>query len=260
VSREEQIQALRRQLRDIERQLGGRTHPVSGWGREHAGSHTGQQVVSTGHEVINQLLPEGGLRRGGLVEWIQGGGPGSGAASVALMVAAGVAKTEAETGQVVVIDPDGGFYPAAAVPLGIDVAKLLVVRTGTEQEWQWAVEQVMRCRGVVATVTWAGQVDERACRRWQLACERGGGVGLLVRPDSVIGESSWAQVRVLVEGVACHEQQRERRWRARVLKGGVALGDGPLREVEWEWGDETGGLRLVSGLECAETVGVASTG
>ena len=44
-----------------------------------------------------------------------------------------------------------------------------------------------------------GKLDGRTFRRLQLAAEQGGGLGLLIRPATVRGEPSWADVRLLIE-------------------------------------------------------------
>ena len=53
------------------------------------------------------------------------------------------------------------------------------------QETCWAIEQCLRCPGVSATWAWVDErIPARVHRRWQLAAEVGGGVGLFFRPDA----------------------------------------------------------------------------
>ena len=233
-----------------------------------------ERPIGTGHAALDSVLPAGGLFRGALYEWINGGGPGSGAVTLALLAAGGLLREElagpGRPGTLAVVDRGGGFYTAAAVALGLSAERMLVVRPGTESEWMWSVEQVLRSPAVDVALTWAGALDGRVFRRWQLAAERGGGVGMLVRTADVVGEASWAAVRLLVRGCLGEDLDDAdagaggRRFGVRVLRGGVGSGAGRAgdddREVLLELDDETGGLHLLSRLERAAPPGVSATG
>ena len=103
----------------------------------------------------------------------------------------------------VVLDRTGEFYPLAAVAQGIEPARLIVVHPGNKADHTWALDQALRCPAVAAVVAWPesldGKLDGRTFRRLQLAAEQGGGLGLLIRPESVRCQPSWADVRLLVE-------------------------------------------------------------
>tara|TARA_B100000470_G_scaffold213121_1_gene193372 strand:+ start:666 stop:1211 length:546 start_codon:yes stop_codon:yes gene_type:complete len=172
-------------------------------------------------------------------------------------------------GTLVVIDRDGGFYAAAVEELGLPPQELLLVHPKSEAEWLWAVEQALRSPAVDVTLTWADRIEDRAFRRWQLAAEAGGGVGMLVRSAGALEGASWASVSLLVRSGGCDDtREREegfarrmgRRWGVSVLRNraGGAEDDGS----EWllEWDDETGGLHLLSRLGCTASVGVQVTG
>ena len=256
-SRLEQIGSLTRRLRRMEQ---SRRPP----GLE-------REVAGTGHEALDRLLPDRGLRRGRLFEWINARGPGTGAATLALLAARELMQ-DAENrvvGTLVVIDRDGGFYAAAVEELGLPPQELLLVHPKSEAEWLWAVEQALRSPAVDVTLTWADRIEDRAFRRWQLAAEAGGGVGMLVRSAGALEGASWASVSLLVRSGGCDDtREREegftrrmgRRWGVSVLRNraGGAEDDGS----EWllEWDDETGGLHLLSRLGCTASVGVQVTG
>ena len=166
-------------------------------------------------------------------------------------------------GVLAVIERVGGFCPAAAAGLGVSPERMLLVRAETESEWKWAVEQVLRSRAVDVVLTWAGGLDDRVFRRWQLAAERGGGVGMLVRPREVVPDASWASLRVLVGGESV-SSGRGRSWSVRVLRGGLGTGAGRAgdeeREVFLELDDETGGLHLLPRLVRAASPGISAVG
>ncbi|MDC0176036.1 hypothetical protein OAJ60_03775 [Planctomycetaceae bacterium] len=101
-------------------------------------------LVRTGHAALDSVLPGGGLCRGTLVDWINSDGPGSGAGTLALLASGGVMGEERRPGTLAVVDRGGGFYAVAAASLGVALEQVLVVRPGSEEEWMWAVEQVLR--------------------------------------------------------------------------------------------------------------------
>ena len=150
--------------------------------------------ISTGFSDLDRLLADGGLRRGTLIEWLSDG-PGSGAATLALSVAAHILREE---GAFVVIDEASDFYPVAAADLGIPLERTVIVRSGREcgttlrvvnhdaerratMTALWAWEQSLRCPGVAVTFGRIGHLDGRQFRRLQLAVEAGEGLGFLIR-------------------------------------------------------------------------------
>lgn len=153
--------------------------------------------ISTGCGPLDAALPGQGFLRGSLVEWL-GDGPGCGAGMLALRAAREACR---EGGALVVIDPQGNFYPPAAAAWGVDLQNTIVVRATRHQQSQWALDQALRCPHVAAVVAWPRQLDSRAFRRLQLAAETSGCLGLLVRSAAAQRESSWADVRLLISTV-----------------------------------------------------------
>ena len=164
-------------------------------------------VLSTGWERFDELLPERGLCRGTLVEWISSG-PGACA------------------GTLVVIDRPGRFFPPAAVALGIDPQQLVIVRPTSDQDEVWAYDQSLRCEAVSAVWGYTENLPGRAFRRLQLSAEAGRSLALLVRPHTALQHPSWAHLRLLVQPVV--DAGDAARFRLEVLRclggrlGGVA--------------------------------------
>jgi hypothetical protein len=152
-------------------------------------------VISTGYDILDRALSDGGLHRGTLVEWLTDEG-GSGATTLALSTAR---EACGETGTLVVIDRRRTFYPLAAVACGIDLSRLLVVRPQNDRDETWAIDQALRSGGASAVLAWPERLDDHLFRRLQLAAECGGALGLFLRPARAIVEPSWAEVRLLVE-------------------------------------------------------------
>jgi hypothetical protein len=153
------------------------------------------------HSILDDLFPDKCFRRGTLIELLGGG------TTLAAVIAREALREE---GAIVVVDTDRRFYPPAAVKIGIDLNRLIVVQPG---EPDWIVTQALSCSAIDAVLWWPHKVGSTMFRRWQLAAERGGGVGLLMRPVTARGNPSWADVRILVEPQAASQ------WRVQVVNG-----------------------------------------
>jgi hypothetical protein len=210
-------------------------------------------AISSGCPALDRILPDHGFRPGTLVEWLTSG-PGDGAATFAFRTA--VRTTNGDGRTVVVVDASGEFYPPAAIALGLEPSRLIVVHPGSPADHTWALDQALRCPAVAAAVAWpesacstgfsrnVGAIppkggttskckfDGRTFRRLQLAAEQGGGLGLLIRPAAVRGEPSWADVRLLVEPLC----EAGRRIRIVLLRSRGGFGE---RAVEVEVDNES---------------------
>ncbi len=150
---------------------------------------------------LDRLLPEEGISRRCLLEWL--GELGSGAWSLAVRTVAAAAEEQGRAGKVVVVDVGGEFYPPAAFPWGLTAEQLLVVRPRSVSEAIWALDEAVRCAAVAAVLGIVDRLDHRASRRLQLAAESGGRPCVLIRPVAAINEASWAELRWLVQAVPC---------------------------------------------------------
>jgi protein ImuA len=195
------IEALRQQLAQWEGAAWRRGTRYAG-SMEDPASLERLPALSSGCPALDRALPDQGFRPGTLVEWLFRG-VGDGTATLTFRAAAGALRAAA--GAVVVLDRTGEFYPLAAVAQGIEPARLIVVHPGNKADHSWAMDQALRCPAVAAVVAWPesldGKLDGRTFRRLQLAVEQGGGLGLLIRPENVRGQPSWADVRLLVESL-----------------------------------------------------------
>jgi len=144
---------------------------------------------------VDGLLPEEGLPPGSLVELLSNT-DGVGVWTLALFMgwhACGEGRT------LVVVDPERCFYPpAAALKLGIDLARTIVIRPRSWPDAYVALEQSMRCSAVGAVIGRCDRLSFADCRRLQLAAEAGGGVGLLLRSEETRGAPSFAALRLRV--------------------------------------------------------------
>ncbi len=201
-----------RAIGEVVGQLAERVRQIEGARR--AGD---EGVVSSGCAALDGLLPDGGFRRGSLAEWIVGG-RGGGAGTLGLFVAR---QAAGQGGALVVVDRWRRFYPPGAARLGIDLERLIVVRPDNDADHAWALDQVLRSPGVAAVWAAPGKQDQPTLRRWQLAVEASGVLGLLLRDASARHEPSWAELRLGVEPIARAARapaNRNRRVRVELLR------------------------------------------
>ena len=187
----------------------------------------------TGLNSLDAIAPHGGFQRGAVHEllWRTRTSPAS---SFALLLAK--AAQPDEGGAIMWNDPKRRLYPPALHTAGIDLQRLMLIRCTNADRAQelWALTECLRCRGVCAVVSAVGELSRVEARRLQLAAERGGGVGLLMRPFAP-GKSIHysAATRWLIEPVPGDEITQ--RWRVELIHGhGGQVGSSVLLEVNRE--------------------------
>ncbi|HIA63657.1 MAG TPA: hypothetical protein EYM79_11695 [Planctomycetes bacterium] len=168
---------------------------------------SGESSVPTGWEQLDSILPHGGWRSGQLVEWL-GEVKGGGVGLLGLWSAWQVAQ---RGGVLVVLDNTGKFFPPAAAALGIHLSRMLVVSPRGKADFDWTLDQVLRCRAVGAVWVNLLKIDNRAYRRLQLAVEQSGVFGVLVRQQKCLQDPTWAHLRLCVTPLA-----GQGNWRFRV--------------------------------------------
>jgi len=187
-----------------------------------------EEVISSGCDALDRLLPFGGLQRGSLVEWLSSG-PGSGVATLALLSARQACR---DGGALVVPDRNRQIYPPAIAAWGVDLAQVILIYPKNKRDQFWAWDQALRCPGVAVVWGWVDQIDPRQFRRLQLSTETSGSIGLLLRPIEMRSQPTWADVRLLVEP---RPSERHRRMRIELLRsrGGADSDCVQLEFDEW---------------------------
>lgn len=154
-------------------------HPLvwRGGQREHA-----LPTLSTGHRLLDRRLPGGGWPIGVLTE-LQPARPGLGEFWLLLPALADITT---RGGWCVLVNPPWLPYPPALRGHGIDLRRLLQVRTGDATEALWACEQALRGARGGAVLAWPGPARDGAgfarLRRLQLAARDGHKPAFLFRP------------------------------------------------------------------------------
>jgi protein ImuA len=163
----------------------------------------------TGLPALDALAPGGGFQRGAVHEILSGPSDGTPLFFAMLLAACGAGFRPAlggrqdacTTSSIIWCDPGRSLYPPALVAHGIDLGRLLLLKPNSDAELTWAVGECLKCRGVgavVAEVKPQHRLTRLEARRLQLSAERGGGVGLLLRPAGKVSAEHAAATRWLV--------------------------------------------------------------
>ena len=114
-------------------------------------------------------------------------------------------------------DPQRRLYPPAIAASGIPLSRLLILWPKNEKDELWALTECLRCSGVGVALACPKQLSTIEARRLQLAAERGGGVGILLRPASAASTPYAAATRWLVSAIA--GERTVQKWKVQLIHG-----------------------------------------
>jgi protein ImuA len=114
-------------------------------------------------------------------------------------------------------DPEGRLYPPAIAAAGIPLSRLLLLRPKNQADELWALTECLRCSGVGVALACPKHLSTIEARRLQLAAERGGGVGILLRPHSARCTPYAAATRWLVSSLS--GERTVQKWKVQLIHG-----------------------------------------
>jgi protein ImuA len=215
-------------------------------------------AISLGVSGIDEHLPAGGLARGALHELVAESHKDIGAVTdfcIALLVR--LLKTQPQGGKQPILwclqnqaMDAGDLYPPGLFHLGLDPARILVIRAKHDTDVLWVMEEALRCRTLAAVVGEIKTADLTASRRLQLAAEASGITALLLRPSTGVLSPSAATTRWRIAA----SQSNPRGWAAELNEPGTVCWQAALFRCRggapgnWpmEWCDETRDLALAA--------------
>lgn len=148
-------------------------------------------TFQTGLPALDDLLPDHSMKRGAIHEILSV--PQHGAPRFFALLLARAAAGQKPPGwknegapscflPVIWTDSRRTLYPPAVAAAGIPLDRLFLLHPQNQADESWAIAECMRCKGVGATIAQANRLSRLEARRLQLAAEKGGGVGILLRP------------------------------------------------------------------------------
>jgi len=150
--------------------------------------------LPTGFSALDSCLPGGGWPRQGLIELLADS-PGIGELSLLMPALVALCDETHEGGWLAWVSPPYQPYAPALAACGIDIARVLVVRSGPAA---WVMEQALRSGSCSAVLGWANAIDTSSLRRLQLAAEQAGCLAVLFRRSQESHLPSPAVLRLML--------------------------------------------------------------
>lgn len=176
---------------------------------------TDMPSFTTGLPALDALAPGGVFRRGVVHEILSELSHGT-----PLFFAMLLTRATNDAGAIVWCDSDHKLYPPALAAQGISLDRLFLLQPKTPAEQTWAMAECLKCKGVAAVVAEmkpSQRLSRLEARRLQLSAERGGGVGLLLRPAGKISAEHAAATRWLI--TPAPGERTIQRWEVQLVHG-----------------------------------------
>lgn len=161
-------------------------------------SRVGTPSVPTGFATLDAELPGGGWPTAALTEIL----PQHDGIGELRILGHALAHLSARGRRLAWIAPPYLPYAPALQAAGIDLARLIFIKTRSPRETLWAIEQTLRSNTCGAVLAWPGKIAYPELRRLQLAAEGNPGLAMLFRAPSSANETSPAALRLSLQTCA----------------------------------------------------------
>jgi cell division inhibitor SulA/protein ImuA len=165
-------------------------HPGIWRGSEFA--RTACPGIATGFAALDAELPGGGWPCGALTEIL----PQHEGIGELRILGPALAQLAAQGKFIAWIAPPYLPYAPALDAAGIDLARVVIVKTARDGDSLWAAEQALRSAACGGVLAWPREIRFAQLRRLQLAAEGGRCLAVLFRPTQAAREPSPAALRI----------------------------------------------------------------
>jgi len=172
------------------------SHPAI-WRGNQLGS-VGMPSVPTGFAALDAELPGGGWPTAALTEVL----PQHEGIGELRILGYTLAQLSARGRWLAWIAPPYLPYAPALQAAGIDLAKLIFIKTRSPRETLWAIEQTLRSRTCGAVLAWPDKTTYPELRRLQLAAEGNPGLAVLFRAPHNASSTTPATLRLGLQSCA----------------------------------------------------------
>ena len=160
-------------------------------------SRTEGPCIPSGFPALDAELPGGGWPSGALTELL----PEHEGIGEVRALGPALARLSAEGRWLAWIAPPHLPYAPALQAAGIDLARVMIVRTRSAQDTLWALEQALQSGACGAVLGWPGNVSFTQLRRLQIAAEGSPALALLFRSPLAARTASPAVLRLHLQSV-----------------------------------------------------------
>ncbi len=154
--------------------------------------------IASGFAALDAELPGGGWPRGALTEIL----PQHEGIGELRILGPALAELAAQGKFVAWIAPPYLPYAPALAAAGIDLARVVIVKTSRDGDSLWAAEQALRSAACGGVLVWPRDIRFPQLRRLQLAAEDGRCLAVLFRPTQAAREPSPAVLRIALATAA----------------------------------------------------------
>lgn len=111
-----------------------------------------------------------------------------------------MAKLSEQSGYICWINPPFQPYAPALSHLGIQLDKMIIINTRSDQETIWAAQQAMNSKSCATVLTWLPQKNlSKEMRKLSLAAENSQCWGIVLRHQHLHNQSSSAALRIILQ-------------------------------------------------------------
>jgi len=149
---------------------------------------------NTGLGPVNAAFPNHTFPLGGVHEFLSMQKEDS--AATGGFVAGLLATLMGSDGVIVWISSSRTIFPPALKTFGIEPDRIIFVDLKKEKDVLWAMEEALKCNGLIAVVGEMNEINFTESRRFQLAVEQSGVTGFILRhrsnkPNTIASVSRW---------------------------------------------------------------------